>query len=246
MMTGPFAPPPDLSVHGSGVTSLFWYTTTATAIAFAIVIAALAWFLLRYRAGKNPVATQLQGNRGRDLAVTLALAVTVFATIDAVLVRQSRQTIRDYLGRSPQNALKVEVMARQWAWSFRYPGADGRFNSADDVVTMNDIRVPVNQPVEVRLRSQDVIHAFYVPQFRIKQDVVPGRTTRIWFQAAETGSFEVACSQICGWAHYKMRAEGRVLNSTDFEAWYHGAQERARRQFDPADTEALWGWEWPP
>ena len=81
----------------------------------------------------------------------------------------------------------------------------------DDVVTLNDMRIPVGRPVMINLKSKDVIHSFYVPNFRIKHDANPGYVTRMWFEAKSSGKFEIACSQMCGWAHYKMKGDLTVL-----------------------------------
>ena len=89
-----------------------------------------------------------------------------------------------------------------------------------------------------------LIHSFYVPNLRLKQDANPGAVTRMWFTARIPGLYEIACSQMCGWAHYKMRGELTVLNDKDFDSWYKEAQGDATRRFDPADKEQMWGWEW--
>src|SRR5581483_7940233 len=101
--------------------------------------------------------------------------------------------------------VRIEVNAHQWAWDVRYTGPDGKFNTADDVTSLNEITVPVDAPVILELASTDVVHSLYIPNLRIKQDVVPGTLTKAWFQATETGQFEIGCAQHCGTHHYKMR-----------------------------------------
>ncbi len=187
-----------------------------------------------------------KGTDRRSLVVTGSLALLVFLSIDLVLVHRSRADIEEYLFKWPTSAdtVRIEVMPQQWVWNFRYAGADGVFNTADDVVTLNEMWIPKGRPVFLNLKAKDVIHSFYVPNFRIKQDANPGHVTRMWFQAKETGSMEIACSQLCGWAHYKMKADLTVMENDAFERWYAEAQGDAKRRFDPADTEAQWGWEW--
>jgi cytochrome c oxidase subunit 2 len=120
----------------------------------------------------------------------------------------------------------VRVVAEQFAWNVHYPGADGQFGrtavslvsssnpigldrtspfGADDIVTLSEMHVPVNRPVIIQLSSKDVVHSFGVPAMRVKQDAIPGVTAPVWFTPTVTGNFEIACSQLCGLAHYRMR-----------------------------------------
>jgi cytochrome c oxidase subunit 2 len=92
-------------------------------------------------------------------------------------------------------------------------------NGKDDIILLNDIHLPVNRPARIRLRSKDVIHSFYVPDFRVRQDAVPGMTIDIWFVPTQTGKFELACSQLCGFGHYSMRGLVTVVSEDDFDKW---------------------------
>ncbi|MCK8515157.1 cytochrome c oxidase subunit II [Methylonatrum kenyense] len=143
--------------------------------------------------------------------------------------------------RAPPDAMQVEVVGDQWRYGYRFPGADGQFGAAnvrhvrgdnplgldpddpagqDDIVIRGgDLRLPVDQPVEVLLRSNDVIHGFFVPQFRAKMDMVPGMVTRFWFTPTRTGRFEVLCTQHCGVGHFNMRGAVVVKGQEDFDAW---------------------------
>jgi cytochrome c oxidase subunit 2 len=140
--------------------------------------------------------------------------------------------------------VRIEVQAHQWAWAARYAGEDGKFNTPDDVVTLNDIRVPVAAPVLIQLASVDVIHSFNLPNFRVKRDAVPGEVTRLRFEATEQGEYEISCAQHCGPNHYKMRGVLTVLPKEQFREWLSMAGALARPAYDPEDAEAHWGWEW--
>jgi cytochrome c oxidase subunit 2 len=236
----------DVSRDGHRAVDLFWYTTWMCIVAFTLVVLALIAFSLMYRAKPGRRAFYTHGTDRKSFAITGALAAVVFFTIDMRLVQISQKDIKEYLFNWPTSAdtVRVEVYAQQWAWNIRYAGPDGVFNTADDVVTLNDMRIPVGRPVMVNLKAKDVIHSFYLPSFRLKHDANPGYVTRTWFQAQETGNFEIACSQMCGWAHYKMRGELKVLPAADFDAWMKESQGDAVRRFDPADKEQMWGWEW--
>ncbi len=241
-----WAPPPDISQDGHRVTFLFWYTTILCIVAFALVTFALVYFSFRYRARPGHRAVYDHGTSRKDFWGTMILATLVFVLIDMNLVWQSQKNIDEYLYNYPtgKDTVRIQVMAQQWAWNFRYPGADGKFNTPDDVLTFNEMRIPADRPVMLNLRAKDVIHSFYVPNFRVKHDANPGYTTRMWFQAKSTGDFEIACSQMCGWAHYKMRGDLKVTSPAEFDRWYREAQGDAQRRFDPADAEGQWGWEW--
>jgi cytochrome c oxidase subunit 2 len=145
---------------------------------------------------------------------------------------------------SHPEAVRIEVNAHQWAWDVRYPGNDGVFKTKDDVVLLNDMRVPVGIPVIVQMASVDVLHSFYLPNLRVKQDVVPGTITRVWFQATEEGEWDIACAQHCGTHHYKMKALLTTLEHEEWNAWMKQASAYAERGYDPDDATAHWGWEW--
>jgi cytochrome c oxidase subunit 2 len=236
----------DVSRDGYRAEALFWYTTTMCVIAFALVTFAIVYSSWKYRARPGVKALYTHGTDRKSLAVTGILAALVFVTIDLNLVRVSRADVKEYTYNWPvsPDTVRIEVMPQQWAWNIRYAGPDGLFNTADDVVTLNEMRVPVGRPVMLNLKAKDVIHSFYIPNFRLKQDANPGTVTRTWFQAVQPGNFEIACSQMCGWAHYQMKGELIAQPEADFQRWMKEAEGDAKRRFDPADKEQLWGWEW--
>jgi cytochrome c oxidase subunit 2 len=112
----------------------------------------------------------------------------------------------------------AEVWASQFDWRMRHPGADGRPGSADDWELPYEVVVPAGEEVRLSLRSRDVIHSFFVPAFRLKQDIVPGRVMSVWF-TAEAGDYELVCAELCGWGHYKMAGRVRVLPPKEYQAF---------------------------
>jgi cytochrome c oxidase subunit 2 len=177
------------------------------------------------------------------------LALLLLATEDAVSWAQSNRDLDEHFwnfgaAEADPRTLRIEVDAHQWAWTARYAGPDGKFNSDDDAVTLDDLRIPVDTPILIQLTSTDVIHDLYLPNFRIKQDAIPGRVTRVTFTAKETGQFEIACSQHCGVNHYKMRGLLRVLPEEDFRRWLALASSNSKALYDPVDRAANWGWDW--
>ena len=138
-----------------------------------------------------------------------------------------------------KDVLHVKVVAQQFAWNVRYAGPSGIFGRAsakflndnpmgldpndphnkDNITTMNQIYLPIDKTVLITLTSKDVIHSFGVPAMRVKQDVIPGMTTHVWFTPNKLGSYEIACSQLCGTGHYRMRGIINVVSQSDFNQW---------------------------
>lgn len=247
----PYGPPSDVSVDGHLVDNAFGYLTLATSVCFAIVIVVMAIAVLFHRRRAGRVAHYTHGERPWDHVLTLVVAISLFLGIDAVLAGRSIGHLQTRFWNWPDadpNAVQVEVTARQWTWTFRLAGPDGRFGTRDDVVTLDELRVPVGQPIYLKLRSKDVVHSLYLPSFRTKIDAVPGSTTRLWFQAKQTGDFELGCAQHCGVSHYRMHGRLRVMEAKDFRQWRERAavDARLRSALDDAATKAqsdeAWDW----
>jgi cytochrome c oxidase subunit 2 len=142
---------------------------------------------------------------------------------------------------APPDAIPIEVMSKQFAWNFRYPGADGKFGRTDlklindsagnpmglddrdpaakDDIVSASLKVPVGRPVKLILHSRDVIHNFYVRELRLKQDLVPGMEIPLHFRADQIGIYEVPCSELCGLGHFQMRTTMQVMSQADFDEW---------------------------
>ena len=146
----------------------------------------------------------------------------------------------------PEDSTHVRITAQQFAWNVHYPGPDGKFGktdpalvdsanpagldptdpaSADDLVVVNDFHVPLGKPILIDLTSQDVIHSFFVPEFRIKQDAVPGMKIPVWVEPTMKGKFELVCAQLCGVGHYRMLGHVIVESPEDYQAWYNGFKQ---------------------
>jgi cytochrome c oxidase subunit II len=241
--------PHDASVDGHLVDGAFQYMLVVTAICFAVMVVVLLVAVLFHRSGRAP-ARYTHGDSRASHLLTAFVAAAIFFGSDVVALRRSTSDLREHLWRFPDGdaaALRVDVTAQQWAWTFRYAGADGRFDTADDVVTLNELRVPVATPIYLKLRSKDVVHSFYLPNFRTKIDAVPGSTTRLWFEAREAGVFEIGCAQHCGVSHYKMRAQLLAGSAEDFQRWFARAAADGALRRDtgpPAAGPAADGWDW--
>jgi cytochrome c oxidase subunit II len=194
--------------------------------------------LVRFRSGANPRANyhgiKAKWSKWLEGGVLLAeIILLVFFSIPAWSARVDAFP-------SEQDATIVRVVGEQFAWNVHYPGADGRFGrtdirlvnasnplgldrtdpaAKDDITTINQLNLPVNKPVIVHLSSKDVIHSFGLPQMRVKQDAIPGIVHNVWFTPTRTGEWEIACSQLCGLGHYRMRGFYTIQSQADFAAW---------------------------
>jgi len=211
--------PLNLSTQGVVIDRLFWIIAVLTGVAFILVEAGIIWFSIKYRRRDGQKAHYTHGSKKAEIIWTAVPAVIL-----AVLGIYSGGVWADIRGASalPQDALTFNVVAKQFEWNITYPGSDGRIDTADDFVVRNQFHFPANEPVIVRLESEDVIHSFFVPELRVKQDAVPGMTIPIWFEATGTGEYQIACAELCGLGHYSMDAQVVIHDRADFDAWSAG------------------------
>ena len=194
--------------------------------------------LIRFRRKANPVASY-HGVRGRwstwieGAVLTAEVVLLVFFSIPFWSSRVNAFP-------AERESTVVRVVAEQFSWNIHYAGADGQFGRADvslvgpdnpmgldrtdpaakdDVTTINEMHLPVGKPVIVYLSSKDMIHSFGLPQMRVKQDAIPGIAQPLWFTPTRTGEWEIACSQLCGLGHYRMRGYYTIQPQADYEAW---------------------------
>ena len=238
--------PRDVSYDGFRIDELIHFTLAAITVIFVVVAAALIWSFVRYRRDRPALYSH---GTGRSIAVVLGAVAVVLFGVDGNLFVHTIGDMHQYFwnfarAEAAPGAVRIEVNAHQWSWEARYAGPDGQFGTPDDIVTTDDIRVPVGVPVIVQLASNDVIHSMFLPNFRVKQDAVPGTISWLTFHPKITGEYEIACAQHCGANHYKMRAVLTVLTPDAFRDWLAAASADARRAYDPEDTEAHWAWEW--
>ena len=209
----------------------FWIT----GIAFVLIIGFMAYCIYKFSNRPGIVADYEPENSRLEWALTIATTLAVAAMLAPGLVVWSQFV------NVPKGADRVEVMGSQWQWAYRYPGKDGKLgvtgikyvngdnpfgiypndpNGEDDVVVEgDDLHLPMHRPVKFLLRSLDVLHDFYVPQFRAKMDMVPGMVTYFWMTPIRTGEFDVLCAELCGVGHHAMRGKVVVEEQVDFDKW---------------------------
>ena len=208
--------PPNLSAQGQGVDDMYYLILVITGIAFVLVQLGIIWFVVRYRHREGRRALYHHGSDRLELVWTAipALVMVFLGVYSGQIWAQIKNS--DAL---PDDAVTIGISAKQFEWNVTHPGPDGRLGTEDDVEERNRLHVPVDRPVVVQLTSEDVIHSFFVPELRVKQDAVPGKTIPVWFTATEPGELVLGCAELCGLGHYRMRARVTVHEPGGFEAW---------------------------
>jgi cytochrome c oxidase subunit II len=210
--------PMNVSTFGGDIDGIIRLIYWITGFFLVIAEAFLFFCVFRFR--------RKDGVRGKWLpadttATNMFVLVPVFIVFVCDLYIESKASpvwthVKDDM---PVGDLQVRVTGRQFMWLFTYPGPDKRLGTEDDVLVPNEMHVPRDRVIRMQLESPDVLHSFYVPQFRLKQDVVPGRSIPAWFKANQDGTFEIACSQICGTSHGIMAGKVVVESPETFETW---------------------------
>lgn len=240
-------PPVDISTNGHLIDSLFNLTTMLITFFFILVCIGLFGFSYLYKKSTHPVALYIHGTSKKHIAIVAFIAAMVFILIDMRITGISNN---DYMGvfskwpKETEDVVRVEVLGQQWAWNFRYAGKDGIFNTEDDIVTLNDLRVPANRKIVFQVTAKDVIHSFSLPNTRLKLDAMPGRISKMWVELTKTGLYEIVCAQICGTFHYRMQAKMTVYTPEEFATWQNEMSNRTAHVMEKESADLYWGWKW--
>jgi cytochrome c oxidase subunit 2 len=191
------------------VDSVFLFITVLCVAFLVFITTMIVYFVIKYSRKRHPSGEDIEEHTWLEITWTaipliLFLGMFFFGWTDF-----------NYMRNVPRDAMVITATARQWAWSFTYPNGKQATN----------LILALDKPVKVELRSLDVIHGFFVPAFRVKEDVVPGKTNYTWFTPTRLGSFDIQCTVICGPGHAKMLAKAVVIPVADFKSWYFSNQE---------------------
>jgi len=206
--------PENVSTFGGEIDSLFYLIYYITAATFVLVTVLMVLFLVMFREQPGRRATYSHGNTSLEIIWTI-----IPAAILIVLSFMSVSTWAKVKRQAPDSDFELQVAAKQFNWEVVYPGADGKFGTDDDVKFDNDLHVPVNKVVRVQLSAKDVIHSFFLPNLRLKQDAVPGRTILVWFEATKPGKYEIPCAELCGFGHSGMKGWLHVHTPEEYAKW---------------------------
>jgi len=206
--------PDAITTTAPAIDRLFYIILWITGVVFVLVQATLLWFVIRYRRRPGRRAGYIHGNSLVEIIWTaIPAAILIWLTV------QSQRVWSQVRGSPPPPDVEVEITAEQFAWNIRYAGADERFNTPDDITTINQLHLPLERTALIHLKSKDVLHSFFVPQFRMKLDAVPGLTGRLWVKPVAAGHYEIACAELCGLGHFRMRGYLTVEPTEAFNAW---------------------------
>ena len=258
--------PEDVSSYGYVIDDLFYFILYLTGVIFIATGLALFWYMWRYDGSRNPDPVKYtHGNHALEVcwsilpaAVLLFIAFYQFNSWADTKLRRPMNpgpdgvlnTIDDPVLPGPDGisgnnddtpmplAPLAEVTGRQFEWRLRYPGEDQRMGTADDLFLVNDLHVPLGENVVLAIKSDDVLHSFFLPNFRLKQDVVPGMKQYVWFEPTRVGTYDIVCAELCGWGHYKMKGRVTVETREKFDAWLQRMyEEQELSRFIVSDEE---------
>ena len=215
--------PENISTFGGRIDTIFYVILAVTGFMFFLVEGAILYFAIRYRDGKNAKAKYVHGNMKLEIIWSIVPAILL-----TLLVLKSQQGWTEIKSKFPDAPdLQIEVTAQQFAWNVKYLDSN--------VTTLNQLHIPVGKKILVKLTSKDVIHSFFVPQFRLKQDAVPGTMINVWFQATKTGNYELVCAEFCGLAHYRMKGYLTIEEPEKFNMWLAQAKQEAEKKEEEED-----------
>jgi cytochrome c oxidase subunit 2 len=210
--------PENISTYGADIDGVFYLIYYIVGFWFVLTQVAILTFVLRYRRRRAARAVYVRGDRWRELSWILLPAAVVLLLdlgIDAAGARVW-DTVKVHL---PAGDIHLAVTAKQFEWLVTYPGADARLGTADDFSRNSELHVPQGSTIRVTLRSEDVLHSFFLPNVRLKQDAVPGRAIDVWFKVTRTGTYELGCAELCGFGHHTMRGKFVVDTPEEYRRW---------------------------
>ncbi len=251
--------PENISTFGAELDWMFGVIYWLSVAIFFLTFGIMLWFLVKYRYRPDRRGYNYHGNNIVEITWTI-LPTILFVGIG--LWSDNMWETTKYAKKVPVADVEIVVIGKQFGWYFLYPGADGKYGrnayndrtaremmsatnpfgrdsvdaaGLDDFMTENQFKIPVNANVVVRGSTLDVLHSFFLPHARVKQDVIPGTWMNIWFNCFKTGKYELACAELCGGGHYSMRAEYEVMSRSGYDAWLDKKNAEMRTINNPAE-----------
>lgn len=212
--------PENISTFGFELDNLATLITWITMICLAIAEIVLFYFLIRFRRKKDTKATYIKGNNWHQLKwimIPLVIVVGLDLFIDEKNTHAWNRIKIDIPEKEHYEF--VRITGQQFSWAFTYPGEDKKLGTNDDFKTVNELHIPINETIIYYLEAKDVLHSFSIPAMRFKQDALPGRTIKGWFDAIKAGEYEIQCTEICGTGHSLMAAKLIVHTPEEYKTW---------------------------
>ncbi|OGH62358.1 MAG: cytochrome c oxidase subunit II [Candidatus Lindowbacteria bacterium RIFCSPLOWO2_12_FULL_62_27] len=220
--------PQNISTYGADIDGILYLIYAIVGFFFVTMEGYLVYAVVRYRRREGVRAVYQTGETWREMRWVVGLvAVVVF--LDFLIDFRGADTWAKVKQDFPSGDVEILVKAKQFAWTFVYPGADGQFDTKDDLTVPRILHVPVHRKIRLTLTSEDVIHSFCLPEVRLKQDILPGRRTPAWFEVTRTGTFSLVCAELCGLGHTKMLGVLEVHDDSGYERWL---AETAKEMFE--------------
>ena len=204
--------------YAGEIDGLIWLVTVLVGVWFIAAQGIFFWLIVRFRAKKGVPALYVTGTE-KHLKRWINIPHILVILCDAVIIVAAIRVWVAVKQTMPPADEQVRVVGQQWAWTFVHAGADGKLDTPDDIVTTDDLHVQVGKTYQFLLESKDVLHSFSVPVFRLKQDVVPGRTITGWFKPIKTGTFDIQCAEICGIGHGVMSGRIHIEDAAQHLSW---------------------------
>jgi cytochrome c oxidase subunit 2 len=213
--------PEDISEHGYIIDNLFSTILYLTGFIFVATGLAFFWFLWKYDAARSTETVKYtHGSHTLEVVWSILPAATLlFIAIYQMNAWADAKLLRPTDGNGGFKPPIAEVTGRQFEWRIRYAGTDGLLGTEDDIHTVNELHLPVGEEAVLQIKSMDVLHSFFLPNVRVKQDVVPGMKQYVWFRPLKTGQFDIVCAELCGWGHYKMKGQMTIQTPGEFQRW---------------------------
>lgn len=210
--------PENISIYGHRIDSVMQMIYWIVMPWFVLTEGVLIYFIFRYRRREGRKAGYAAGTTWKALAWVLVPA-TLVLMFDLWIDAMQAPVWDEIKIEQPEPDQVIRVTGKQFVWEFVHPGPDNRLDTADDIQTLNQLTVPVNSKIQFELLAADVLHSFWVPHLRLKQDAVPGRNIKGWFEAIKEGTYPIACAELCGSGHGFMKGELHVLSQENYRKW---------------------------
>jgi cytochrome c oxidase subunit 2 len=210
--------PENISTYGADLDGVFWLIYYIVGVWFILTEVAIVYFIFRYRRRPGQRAVYRSGEKPREIAWVLVPAAIVLV-LDLGIDVAGAGVWDEVKTNIPKGDIQMTVTAKQFEWMIDYPGPDGELGTEDDFKRDTELHVPTGKDIRITLRSEDVLHSFFLPNVRLKQDIVPGREIDVWFNVVKPGTYELACAELCGLGHYNMRGLLVVHTPEDYDSW---------------------------